>query len=191
MVELEEFAKEENVPIMQKDGIEFLEKYVLENHIKDILEIGTAIAYSSIRLANLNDDIRITTIERNEKMYHLAKKNIQKFKKEKQIKQVFGDALETEIDGKFDLIFIDAAKAQYIKFFEKYKHNLKPNGVMVADNLNFHGLADNVENIESKNLKALMRKLNNYKIFLKENKEFNTIFYNIGDGISISKRNKE
>lgn len=188
MVELENYAKENNVPIMQKEGIEFLEKCVLKNNIKSILEIGTAIGYSAIRLANLSDEIKITTIERNEKMYLEAKKNIKKFKKENQITLVFGDALETEIKGKFDLIFIDAAKAQYIKFFERYKHNLSTNGIIVSDNLDFHGLANNIENIKSKNLKALLKKLNKYKEFLNENKEFSTTYYSIGDGISISKR---
>ena len=190
MDRLEEFAKKENVPIMQRDGIEFLENYIKENNIKSILEIGTAIAYSAIRMASLDKEIKITTIERNEKMYNYAKENIKAFEKEDQINIIFNDALDVEIEGKFDLIFIDAAKAQYIKFFEKFKRNLNPNGVIVSDNLDFHGLADNVENIESKNLKALMKKLNKYKDFLKENKEFDTEFYSIGDGISISKINQ-
>lgn len=190
MDRLEEFAKQNNVPIMQKDGIEFLENYIKENNIKSILEIGTAIAYSAIRMSNVNSNITITTIERNEKMYKIASDNIEKFGKKGQINIIYGDALDVEIDGKFDLIFIDAAKAQYIKFFEKFKKNLNSNGVIVSDNLDFHGLADNVENIESKNLKALMKKLNKYKEFLRENKEFNTEFYSIGDGISISKINQ-
>lgn len=190
MDRLEEFAKKENVPIMQRDGIEFLENYIKENNIKSILEIGAAIAYSAIRMASLDKEIKITTIERNEKMYNYAKENIKAFEKEDQINIIFNDALDVEIEGKFDLIFIDAAKAQYIKFFEKFKRNLNPNGVIVSDNLDFHGLADNVENIESKNLKALMKKLNKYKDFLKENKEFDTEFYSIGDGISISKINQ-
>lgn len=189
MVELEEYAKENNVPIMQEEGIRFLEKFVIKNNIQTILEIGTAIAYSSIRLASLNKNIKITTIERNGKMYRQAKKNIKKFKKKKQIKQVFGNALEVEIEGEFDLIFIDAAKAQYINFFEKYKNNLADNGVIISDNLDFHGLAKDAENLESKNLKAMLKKLNNYKDFLKNNKEFTTEFYEIGDGISISRRN--
>ena len=190
MDRLEAFAREENVPIMQKDGIEFLEDYIKKHDVKNILEIGTAIAYSAIRMASLDKNIKITTIERNEKMYNYALKNINEFGKQNQINIIFNDALEVDLDDKFDLIFIDAAKAQYINFFEKFKKNLKPDGVIISDNLDFHGLADNVENIESKNLRALMKKLNNYKNFLKENKEFNTEFYSVGDGISISKINQ-
>lgn len=86
------------------------------------------------------------------------------------------------------MIFIDAAKAQYIRFFEKYKSNLKDNGVIISDNLNFHGLTLDVNSIGSKNLKALVRKINNYKEFLVDNKEFQTEFLELGDGIGISKR---
>jgi len=191
MHSLEKYAKEENVPIIQKDGLEFILNYIKENNVKSILEIGTAIAYSAINFANVSDDIKVTTIERNEKMYHEALKNVKKFSKEKQITIIYGDALDINIEGKFDLIFIDAAKAQYIKFFEKYKCNLKETGTIISDNLDFHGLASNVENIESKNLKQLMKKLNNYKNFLKENYEFETKFYSIGDGISVSKKNQK
>jgi len=190
MHRLEEYAKKENVPIIQKDGLEFIVNYIKENNVKSILEIGTAIAYSAINFANVSDDIKITTIERNEKMYKKALENIKNFSRENQINIIFGDALEVEVNGKYDLIFIDAAKAQYIKFFEKYKKNLKKDGVIISDNLDFHGLADK-ENIESKNLRQLMRKLNDYKKFLTENKEFNTVFYSVGDGISISERNHE
>jgi len=79
MDRLEAFAKEENVPIMQKDGIEFLEDYIKKHNVKNILEIGTAIAYSAIRMASLDKNIKITTIERNEKMYNYALKNINQF----------------------------------------------------------------------------------------------------------------
>lgn len=186
---LELYAKEHNIPIMQKDGIEFLLDYCKKNNVKKILEIGTAIAYSSIRLALLSEDIYVTTIERDESRYKEAIKNIKEFNLEDRINVVFKDALNVELDEKYDLIFIDAAKAQYIKFFEKYKDNLKDNGVIVSDNLNFHGLVDADYNELSRNVRGLVRKLNNYVSYLKENKEFKTDFYDIGDGISISCKN--
>ena len=187
---LEIYAKENNVPIIQKEGLNFLIEYIKQNNVKTILEIGTAIGYSSINMALVSDDIQITTIERNEKMYKQAIKNIKDFNLENRINVIYGDALDTVVQGKYDLIFIDAAKAQYIKFFEKYKQNLQMNGTIITDNLNFHGLALHPEEIHSKNLKALVRKINNYKDFLINNKEFNTTFYEIGDGIAVSKYNK-
>lgn len=184
---LEKYAEENNVPIIQKEGLNFILNYIKENKVKKILEIGTAIGYSAISMALIDKNIKITTIERNKEMFSLAKKNVKDFNLEKRINIIYADALEAEIKDKYDLIFIDAAKAQYIKFFEKYKSNLKENGAIITDNLNFHGLANNPEEIHSKNLKALVRKINNYKEFLKENKEFKTNFYEKGDGISVSK----
>ncbi|MBQ9011309.1 MAG: O-methyltransferase [Bacilli bacterium] len=188
MDRLEEYAIENNIPIMQKDGILFLTDYIKKHNIKSILEIGSAIGYSAIKMAKTCDDVKIVTIERDVFRYNLALKNIKDFGLNDRIEVVLADALDVEIQGLFDLIFIDAAKAQYIKFFEKFKSNLKDNGVIISDNLNFHGLSKNVDSIKSKNLKALVKKINNYRTFLQENKEFKTEFLEIGDGIAISKK---
>ena len=188
LIELEKYAQINHVPIIQKDGLEFIINYIKENNVQSVLEIGTAIGYSAINMALINKNIQITTIERNETMYAEARKNIRKFNLQKQITLILGDALDTNIQGQYDLIFIDAAKAQYIKFFEKYKHNLAPKGVIITDNLNFHGLTKAPETIHSKNLRALVNKINKYKEFLKNNKEYKTDFYQVGDGITISKK---
>ena len=186
MERLEKYALKENIPIMQKDGIEFLVRYIEKNNIKSILEIGTAIGYSAIKMAKLSSDINIVTIERDYNRYDLALKNINDYNVDKQIKVIYGDALNIDIKDKFDLIFIDAAKAQYIKFFNKYKDNLKDNGVIVSDNLNFHGLVKEDVSKMSRNVRGLVTKINRYVDFLKENGEFITEFHDIGDGVSIS-----
>lgn len=184
---IEEHAKKNNIPIMQKDGIEFLTKYIKENNITNILEIGSAIGYSAIKMALIDKNIKITTIERDEERYKEAIKNINELNLNNQIEIINTDALEYETEKKYDLIFIDAAKAQYIKFFEKYKKNLNQNGTIISDNLEFHGLVKNPEQITNRNTKQLVKKINNYINFLKENKEFKTEFISIGDGIGISK----
>ena len=188
MNELEEYAKANNVPIMMPDGIDFLTNYIKENNIKNILEIGTAIAYSSIRMCMVDNDIKVTTIERNKEMYDIAISNIKKYNMQDRINVIFGDALDIDVTGRYDLIFIDAAKSQYIKFFNKYSPLLYEHGVIISDNLNFHGLRKNVDKIESKNLRSMMKKLNEYVKFLEENKDYDTIFLDIGDGIGITKK---
>lgn len=188
ILDLENYAHENNIPIMLSDGIEFLLKYIKGNNIKNVLEIGSAIGYSAIRMSLVDKDIKVTTIERDEERYQEAIKNIGDFGLKNQINIIFNDAFEVELDDKYDLIFIDAAKSQYIKFFEKFKNNLNDNGVIISDNLNFHGLVHEDEKKLSRNVRGLVRKLNNYVEFLKNNKEFKTEFYDIGDGISISKR---
>lgn len=188
ILDLEEYAKENNIPIMMKDGIEFLCKYIKENNIKSILEIGSAIGYSAIKMALINQNIKVTTIERDKERYDLAVKNIKDFGLENQITIIFDDAFNVELDNDYDLIFIDAAKGQYIKFFEKFKVNLKANGIIISDNLDFHGLVKSDEIIESRNVRGLVRKIRDYIQFLKDNQEFKTEFYSIGDGIGVSQR---
>ncbi len=186
---IEEYAKINNIPIMQKDGINFLTNFIKKNNIKNILEIGTAIGYSSIKMALTDDDIHVTTIERDSARYMEALKNIKNFNLDDRITIIFKDALEVTLDDKYDLIFIDAAKAQNEKFFLRFSDNLDTNGYIVTDNLNFHGLVfKDIDEIESKNVKGLVRKVKDYRQFLKDNKDFVTDFYDVGDGISISKR---
>lgn len=188
--EIEKYAKDNNVPIMLKDGIEFLTDYIKKNNVKNILEIGCAIGYSSIKMALVNADIKVTTIERDKERYDIALENIKKFNLQNRINVIFSDAFDVELDEQFDLIFIDAAKSQYIKFFEKFKKNLSLNGTIISDNLDFHGLTKlDSKDIKNRNTRQLVRKINEYVDFLKDNKEFTTEFINIGDGIGISKKN--
>ncbi len=192
ILEMEQYAKDYNVPIIEKDSIKFIRKYIELNHVKNILELGTAIGYSGILMVTAGEGINLTTIERDEKKYMEAIKNIKKCNLEKQIEVVFQDALDVNLVGReYDLIFIDAAKGQYIKFFEKFSHYLSPNGVIISDNINFHGLVGNKTDDMSKNLKSLVSKIEDYIEFLRTNKEFTTKFYDIGDGLSVSYRNTD
>ena len=189
ILEIKEYAKENNVPIMQDGGMDFICNYIKENNIKSILEIGSAIGYSAIRFASINNDINVTTIERDIDRYNEAVKNIKNESLDNRITIYNADALEFSTDDKFDLIFIDAAKSQYIKFFEKYKVNLNDNGVIVSDNLSFHGFVEHPELTSNRNTRQLVGKIRKYINFLKENEEFKTTFYDVGDGVSVSKKN--
>ncbi len=187
---MENYAKEHNVPIMEKEGITFLMKYIKNNGVKNILEIGSAIGYSAILMASTSLEVKVTTIERDETNYMECLKNVKKCDFESKINVVFQDALEVNLssDIKYDMIFIDAAKGQYTKFFEKFQYFLKPNGIIITDNLKFHGYVGKSNEIESKNLRSLTEKIESYIEFLKENEEFDTKFYDVGDGVSVSVR---
>ena len=190
LTEMENYAKENNVPIMEKEGIEFLENFIKENNSKSILEIGSAIGYSAIKMALIRDDIHITTIERDKERYDEAVKNIKYHNLEDRINIIFGDALEVEVEGSYDLIFIDAAKSQSIKFFTKYEKVLIDDGFIIPDNINFHGLTFSEKPAPTRNLRQMIRKIKDYLKWLENNKEYSTKYLNVGDGIVISKRNK-
>ncbi len=188
---IKQYAKENNIPIMQDEGISFLTTLIHKNKIRSILEIGTAIGYSSIIMALTDKNIKITSVERDEKRYLEAVKNIKKFNLEDRITLIFKDALELKVDGNFDLIFLDAAKGQNINFFNNFSKNLNKNGFIVTDNMLFHGYVNkNEEDIKSRNLRGLVRKIKQYHEFLKTSDDYNTSFYNIGDGIAVTTRKK-
>lgn len=180
-------AIELKTPIMQTDAINLVIQLIQISNAKNVLEIGSAIGYSAIMMATFTD-CNIFTIERNFDSFKHAVKNIQKAKLEDRITIINADALDYHFseDYKFDLLFIDAAKAQYIKFFEKYEKYLKPKGIIISDNLLFHGLVENKDQIESRNVKQLVRKIDKFNEYLINNPNYDTYIYGIGDGISIS-----
>ena len=192
ILEMEEYASLKNIPIIEKDSIAFIMKYIKKNNIKNILEIGSAIGYSTILMASVAPDVTVTTIERDEARYMECLKNVKKCGFEKKINVVFQDALDVNLTGvKYDMIFIDAAKGQYIKFFEKFKYFLNDGGVIITDNLKFHGYVGKSKEIESKNLRGLAQKIEDYIEFLKNDQEFETNFYDVGDGLSVSVKKDE
>lgn len=182
---IKKYALEKNVPIMLDDGIEFLCNLIKEKKVKTILEIGTAIGYSSIKMALVDNDISVTTIERDIDRYNIALENIKKTNLDERIKCIYGDALEINIDGTYDLIFIDAAKGQNIKFFEKYSKLLNKNGIIVVDNIYFHGVIYEKDENLSRNVRQLKRKILEFIEYMKQNKDFSFELFDDGDGIAL------
>ena len=189
--EIKEYAKRNFIPIVMDKGGEFICQTIRERGCKKILEIGSAIGYSAINFANISPDIYVRTIEIDIDRYSRAVDNIRNCGLEDRIKITNEDALDAKVDEKFDLIFIDAAKAQYEKFFEKYKHNLSENGVIITDNLFFHGMVENPELTHNYSTIKLLRKIRKFVSFLQLNPKFKTTINNIGDGVSLSMLNPD
>lgn len=186
--DMEKYAEENSIPIMQKKGIKFLCEFIKKNNIKRILELGTAIGYSTIKMALVDEDISIVSVERNQDRYIEALKNIKKCNLEARITLILGDALNIDLKDKYDMILIDAAKGQYINFFNHYEKNLLEDGIVVSDNMDFHGLVNQIESIENRNLRQLVTKIKKYREFLETNEKYSTKFYKVGDGIAITYR---
>ena len=187
ILEIEEYGKENNVPIMSEDSIETIQNIIKENNIKSILEIGTAIAYSTICFASTPGVEKITSIERDEERYKIASSNVRKSGL-KNIELIFGDATDAIIEGKYDLLIIDAAKSQNMRFFNKYKNNLNKNGIIIIDNLEFHGYVGRSSEIKSRNLRQMVRKIEKFLDFLDNNTEYDVEYIEVGDRLGICKK---
>lgn len=187
ILEIEEYGKENNVPIMSEDSIETIQNIIKENNIKSILEIGTAIAYSTICFASTPGVEKITSIERDEERYKIASSNVKKSGL-KNIELIFGDATDAIIEGKYDLLIIDAAKSQNMSFFNKYKNNLNKNGIIIIDNLEFHGYVGRSSEIKSRNLRQMVRKIEKFLDFLDNNTEYDVEYIEVGDRLGICRK---
>jgi len=192
---IEEIKKEalnNRVPIVRDGALAYILGIIKERKVKDILELGTAVGYSSINMDLVDKDIRVDTLEKNEDMYNQALVNIEGEGLEDQIHVHFGPIEEFSTSKKYDLIFVDAAKAQYGKYTEQFLDNLKDDGIFVYDNMIFHGLVYDIENIKSKNTRSLVRKIVNFYQTMVNDERFDIIFLeNVGDGLLLATRRKK
>lgn len=183
--DMERFAKKENVPIMQKESLDYLISFIKEHDIKSVLEVGTAIGYSTILIKEVVNNI--TSIERDEERYNIAVKNVE-LSNPNNITLIKADALDITITDKFDLIFIDAAKGKNKEFLDKFKSNLNENGYIIIDNMDFHGLVGKSMTIEKRRLRSLVKKIENFIKYMEEQTEFKVTKIDKGDGLYLLER---
>lgn len=183
--DMERFAKKENVPIMQKESLDYLISFIKQHDIKSVLEVGTAIGYSTILIKEVVNNI--TSIERDEERYNIAVKNVE-LSNLNNITLIKGDALDITITDKFDLIFIDAAKGKNKEFLDKFKSNLNENGCIIIDNMDFHGLVGKSMTIEKRRLRSLVKKIENFIKYMEEQTEFKVTKIDKGDGLYLLER---
>ncbi len=186
--EIEQYAKLNKVPVMQADSMEYLCTFIKEHNLKNILELGSAIGYSASKMALVDKDIHVTSIERDYDRYNVAKENINKLGLEDQITLIHDDINNYHSNNLYDLIFIDASKGHNITFFNRFKDNLQAGGYIITDNMSFHGLVEDESLALTKNQRKIASKIRNYITFLDNNKEYSTIYVNVGDKLAISSR---
>ena len=186
---LREYAEQNAVPIVDRLSLEMIKQLIRIHRAKNILEIGTAIGYSSMQFASVSNDIHITTIERDEEMITQAKSNFETYGYSSQIRLIEGNALEqyNEVNDKqYDIIFIDAAKAQSKKFFEYYTPLLRNGGLVITDNVLYHGFVSNIDIVRSRNVKPMVQKAQKFNDWLMSLENYSTNFINMDDGLAIS-----
>lgn len=185
--EIREYGINNEVPIMSVESISEITKIIKNNNIHSILEIGTAIAYSTICFASIDGVNKVTSIERDKVRYQIAKSNVSKSELHN-IELICDDALNIEINGIYDLIIIDAAKSQNMKFFNKYKNNLSERGIIIIDNLDFHGYVGRSNEIKSRNLRQMVRKIEKFLDFLDNLNDFEVKYIEVGDRLGICQK---
>lgn len=194
LMEMEYYAKNHNVPIMELAGIETMLQLLRIHHSKNILEVGTAIGYSALRMAYALPNARIVTIERDEDRLRQAEDFINRSGISDQITLIKGDALEVEesvgVHALYDVIFVDAAKGQYKKFFEIYSKYLHEDGIIITDNVLFKGLVAETE-VESKRIRNLVKKIDEFNHWLMSHPDYYSVILPVGDGVAISKKRGE
>ncbi len=187
--EIKKEALQNKVPIIKDDGLLFILKLIKERNIKNILELGTAVGYSSMNMAKISSDIKIDTLEKNDDMYNQAIKNISDEHFDDQISVFHMPIEEYKTDKKYDLIFVDAAKAQYQKYTEQFINNLSEDGIFVYDNMIFHGMVYDIDNIKNRNTRSLVRKIVNFLQIMRNDERFDIMFFeDVGDGILVAKK---
>lgn len=188
--ELEKYAHENNVPIVQSEVANFLKLMIQIHKPKKILELGTAIGYSSI-LMNIatNNTSLITTIERDKKMIDIARKNILDLGLEDKIEVIEGDCLEvlSTLKHEYDLIFMDAGKGHYNEFMPYCLKLLKKDGIIIADNVLFRGMVASDDLVKRRKI-TIVKRMRSYLETISSDKSLLTSVIPMGDGIAVTTR---
>jgi len=188
LIKMEEYAHENHVPIIEPEVAQLIKVLLKNNKPKSILEVGTAIGYSALIMAESTaSDTKITTIERNENMIAIARENISNSPFKDKIKILQGDAEEIlpHLSDTYDFIFIDAAKGQYLEFFNYCRSFLKPGGMIVSDNVLYKGMVA-TDDLVVKRKKTIVRRLRTFLQYINELDGYTSCVIPLGDGVALT-----
>ncbi|TCO79081.1 O-methyltransferase [Marinisporobacter balticus] len=185
--EMEDYARMNHVPIVQPEVAKLLEVITKINQTKSILEVGTAIGYSAIVFTRAMEDGKLISIERRADMVEIARENIKMAELDGQIKILEGNAEEVipTLEGQFDLIFLDAAKGQYMNFLSESIDLLKVGGVLISDNVLYKGMIASNEYVIRRKI-TIVKRMRNYLEYITKHPQLTTSLLSIGDGVAIS-----
>lgn len=187
------YAEQHHVPIMEDQGIAQLLELLLGQQPKRMLEIGAAIGFSAIKAAEAMPECQIDTIERDDGRFDKAVEFIAEAGLGGQIRIFHADALELDLEllePSYDAIFIDAAKGQYDRFFEKYESLLAEDGVFYCDNMKMHGLAEQDLSAVPRRKRTMIRNIKQFKEKMMAHPGYETNLLPVGDGIMVCKKKK-
>jgi len=188
LLKLEKFARENKIPVLLDDSAKFLADFVCKKQFKNILEIGTAVGYSGSIMLLSSTKANLTTIEKNPESYQRATQTFESLQLSKRVVQILGDGLEQiqklqQQNKKYDLIFLDGPKGQYIYYYPILLTMLSFGGCLLVDNVLFRGLVRSCEDVGHKK-RAMITKLRKFLSEIETRQDLNTTIHEIGDGIA-------
>ena len=191
--ELRDFAESNSVPIVQKETANLLEFFMSLKKPERVLELGTAIGYSAILMADTsNRKAIIDTVERDPNMILMAKENVKRYDYDKNINIIEGDCLEVleKLQNQYDIIFMDAGKGHYNHFLPHCLRLLKSDGIIIADNVLFRGMVASKELVKRRKI-TIVKRMRSYLELVSKDETLITSVLPMGDGIALTKRRNE
>ncbi|MEG0641808.1 MAG: O-methyltransferase [Clostridium sp.] len=185
---MEEYAINNNVPIIHKEVAQFLRVIIKSHNVKKILEVGTAIGYSaSVMIDAAGEGAHVTSVERNDDMFALASQNINIQGFDDNVNLIHADALEvlSEVDGEFDMIFLDAAKGHYDHFLSECLKKLKVGGLLVSDNVLFRGMVASNDLLIRRKI-TIVKRMRKFLEHISSEESLETTILPIGDGVALT-----
>lgn len=189
--ELELYAEENSVPIVQPETAQLLKTLVRMTAPKRILEVGCAIGYSAILMAS-ESQASITTLECDENMVKIAEENIKKANLDERIYVINKDAREyfETLSGEYDMIFLDGPKAHYIYMLNDCIRLLKPGGILVADNVLYKGMTADEEHVVKRKI-TIVKRLKHFIAAQMQRPELRAVLLPLGDGVTVAVKKRE
>ena len=186
--ELRKQGLKEGIPLMDEDGLYYISSFLSEIGAESMLEVGTAIGYSAIVLAESNPGLKILTLEKEPERHQRALENIAQSECCENITALCTDARKYLTDQQFDVILLDGPKAHNSELVDHYENNLKTGGYFIVDDVYFHGYLDNPSVIRSRRLKSIVVKLAKFREEFEANEKYETTYLQIGDGLLIARK---
>ena len=192
LTKLEQQAKDEYIPVIQPEVVQLIRVIFKMSKVKTVLEVGAAIGYSAIIFGGaIPPEGKVVTIELKPDLVQAALDNIKKAELQDRIKVLQGDAIDVmdRLDEKFDCIFLDGAKGQYVKFLPKCLRLLQSGGILISDNILYRGTVAEQGFIPRKH-RTIIRNLKEYLELISNHEQLETTILPIGDGVAISYKNE-
>ncbi len=186
--QIREQAVKDGVPVMEEESIDYVRRFLKENSVRSMLEIGTAVGYSSIVFASYIEDLHIVTLENDPERHRQAVANIERAGLSDRIKPLLADARQFSLNEKFQCLFLDGPKAHNEELYKIYRDNLTDDGIIIVDDVYLYGILDDPQRKIKRRLRPLVNKLRAFREEMLSDEAYESTYLRIGDGLLICKK---